>query len=255
MGGVGLGIIYQERFSDSPFVERVWHSRSQEIDTFISVAIPQLDFVFWRENGKDFASIRGPETHASRAPVPENSEFFGIVFKPGVYLPNFSALCLTDSSLDLPDASGRSFWLNSRAWQFPVYDNVDTFVDQLAKQGVLAYEPAVETVLQGGPSEMSLRSLQRRFLNATGLTYRTMQQIERARRAAILLRQGNSIVDTALETGYYDQAYLTKSLKLFIGQTPGQLVEKAQSEQLSLLYKTDSFVLPYDEDIEYERPK
>jgi methylphosphotriester-DNA--protein-cysteine methyltransferase len=66
-----------------------------------------------------------------------------------------------------------------------------------------------------------------------------MQQIERARRATLLLQQGVSIADTVYQTGYFDQAYLTKSLKYFIGQTPTQLMD--QTKQLSLLYKTDSF--------------
>jgi transposase len=50
----------------------------------------------------------------------------------------------------------------------------------------------------------SVRALQYRFLRATGLTHRTVQQIERARYAMILLRQGASIPDTVYQADYFD---------------------------------------------------
>ena len=47
------------------------------------------------------------------------------------------------------------------------------------------------------------------------------------------------IADTIDETGYADQAHLTRSLKYLIGTTPSQIVRKTELEQLSLLYKTE----------------
>jgi AraC-like DNA-binding protein len=64
--------------------------------------------------------------------------------------------------------------------------------------------------------------VQYHFLHATGLTYRKIQQITRARRAYALLEQGVSILDTVYEAGYADQPHLTRSLKRFFGQTPAQ---------------------------------
>ena len=83
----------------------------------------------------------------------------------------------------------------------------------------------------------SFRSAQRHFLRATGLTYRDVRQIERARYATNLLRQGTSILDTVYEAGYFDQPHLTRSLKLLVGQTPVELGRGAA--QLSFLYKTE----------------
>jgi AraC-like DNA-binding protein len=81
--------------------------------------------------------------------------------------------------------------------------------------------------------ELSLRSVQRRFLRATGLTYGTLDQIERAREAATLLEQGISIADAVYYAGYADQPHLTRSLKRFVGQTPGQIlrIQKDYLEQ------------------------
>jgi Helix-turn-helix domain len=237
-----VGLILEQRASESPFIERVWQSRSENINSFISVAAFQWDFVVWKQNGKTFVSIHGPETHATRAPVPEDAEFFGIVFRPGVFMPHLhKPSALVNGSIDLPDTTNGSFWLNSSTWELPTYDNADTFVDRLVKSRLLVREPVVESVLKGCMPYMSLRTVQRTFLRATGLTYRTMQQIERARRAAMLLREGASIADTVYQLGYFDHAHLTKSLKHFVGQTPSQLVDDNKSEELSLLYKTSAF--------------
>jgi methylphosphotriester-DNA--protein-cysteine methyltransferase len=63
-----------------------------------------------------------------------------------------------------------------------------------------------------------------------------MRQIERARHAATLLKDGVSILDAVHEAGYFDQAHLTRSLKHLIGQTPVEIGRRTR--QLSFLYKT-----------------
>ncbi len=236
-----MGINIEKRPSDSPFVEMVWRSRSEDISTFISIAGFQLDLVVWKEDDKIHAALIGPETRATTAPVPSHTEFFGIIFRPGVFMPHLSLTMLVDRNFNFSISSGHTFWLKNATYELPTYENAESFVKRLVRDDILAQEPVIESVLRGCPPDMSLRSVQRRFLGATGLSYRTMQQIDRARQAAILLRQGVSILDTVYETGYFDQAYLTKSLKYFIGQTPTQLIDTSKSAQLSLLYKTHSF--------------
>ena len=70
---------------------------------------------------------------------------------------------------------------------------------------------------------MSLRAVQYRILRSTGLSQRTIRQIERARYATTLLKHGVSIFDTVYEAGYSDQPHLTRSLKHFIGHTPAEI--------------------------------
>jgi methylphosphotriester-DNA--protein-cysteine methyltransferase len=84
--------------------------------------------------------------------------------------------------------------------------------------------------LLGHIKECSLRTVQRRFLRATGLTHGAASQIDRARYATTLLKQGASILDTVYEAGYADQPHLTRSLKHYIGQTPAQLIRKNEPE-------------------------
>lgn len=236
-----MKLTIEERPSDSPLVERIWQSYSDEINTFTSIAANHLELVVWKYQGKTSIALRGPETKATTVPVPQYAEFFGIIFKLGAFMPDIPISQLVDGDALLPDASSQSFWLKGAAWQLPTYENAETFVNRLVREGLLVREPIVEDVVHGYLPDMSRRSIQRRFLRATGLTYRAMAQTERARRAALLLRSGISILDTVHELGYFDQSHLTNSLKHFIGQTPAQLTDNRKSEQLSLLYKTDSF--------------
>lgn len=130
----------------------------------------------------------------------------------------------------LPEATRTSFWLHGSAWQFPNYDNVETFVDRLVRDDLLVRDPVVDAVLQDQLKDLSLRSVQRRFLRATGLTQGAVRQIERAREAAALLEQGVSILDIVHLAGYADQLHLTRSLKRLIGQTPSQISGRSGSE-------------------------
>jgi len=230
---------FDERPSDSPFVERIWRTQSERTGHFSSVAMSHWEMVVTMYNRNTILTVRGPESKATPLHVSlVGAEFFGIRFKLGTFMPYLPASHLVDSDVNLPDASSRSFWLNGSAWQFPDYDNADTFVDRLVRDGLLMRDPVVETALQGQLKDLSMRTARRHFLRTTGLTQSTVRQIERARYAAVLLWQGISILDVVYEAGYFDQPHLTRALKHFIGQTPTQIMKKSVAEQLSFLYKT-----------------
>ncbi len=76
--------------------------------------------------------------------------------------------------------------------------------------------------------DMPARTVRHRFLRATGLTQSHIRQIERAQRAANLLRQGVSILDAVDTAGYFDQPHLTRALKQWVGHTPAQIVRMSQ---------------------------
>jgi AraC-like DNA-binding protein len=215
------------RPSDASLVEAIWRDQSEAGGgSFISAAATHLEMVVTKQKNAITFTVRGPETKASNAPIPEEAEFIGIIFKIGTFMPYLPTTDLVDGGIHLPDASDQSFWLQGSAWQFPSFENADTFVERLIRQGLLAYEPVVESALQGQITDLSARSLQRRFVRATGLTHRTIYQIERAQQAAARLREGIPILDVVEEAGYYDQPHLTRSLKQLIGQTPAQLLER-----------------------------
>jgi len=228
---------FEDRPPDSPFVERVWRSHSDEAGAFVSIAACHFEMAVTRHQGKIFLTLRGPETKATPASYPAEGEWLGIRFKLGTFMPGLTPGCLRDrNDVTLPDATSQSFWLNGSPWEYPTFENAERFVSRLIRKGIIARDPMVDAVQCGQGQELSLRSAQRHFLRTTGITHSTVRQIERARYATNLLEQGVSILDAVHEAGYFDQAHLTRSLKYRIGQTP---VEVGRGEhQLSFLYKT-----------------
>jgi methylphosphotriester-DNA--protein-cysteine methyltransferase len=101
---------------------------------------------------------------------------------------------------------------------------------------VIARDDAAEAAIRGGGQPLTIRSIQRHFRATTGMTHGLFRRIERARHATLLLRDGASILDTVHEAGYFDQAHLTRSLRVLIGETPASIMR--HDAQLSFLYKT-----------------
>ena len=233
---------FDERLSDSPFVERIWRAETEHPGTLNSIAASQWEMVVSRYQGEATMTVRGPETKATSIPVTiVGAKFFGIIFRHGTVMHYLPSGTLVDRAVDLPDASSKSFWLNGSAWQFPDYENADTFVGRLVQKEMLVHDPIVDSALRGESQELSMRSIQRRFLQTTGLTHGSIRQIERARYATTLLNGGVSIFDTVHRAGYADQPHLTRALRRFIGKTPAQIINKTESEQMSLLFKTEPF--------------
>jgi AraC-like DNA-binding protein len=235
-------IFDDDRTSDSPYIERVWRSHSEGVHPFLSIAVNHCELVISRLRGEVTIMLRGPETRATPAGTPPaDAEWFGILLKLGTFLPHLPTSRLVDNGIYLPTNSNRSFWLGGSAWQIPGYENADTFVERLVHEGLLQRDPVVTATLQGQLNDVTQRAVQYRFLRATGVTQSTARQIERARYATVLLRQGVSIPDTIQQAGYYDQPHLSRSLKRFIGQTPAQILHHNQPGQISFLYKTTLF--------------
>jgi AraC-like DNA-binding protein len=232
-------IYFQDRDSDHPLVEKVWRCHSERTSTFQSVAANNFEMVVTRLGKRAFLTLRGPETAATTMDCPGEGEWVAIRFKAGAFMPRFLPGSLRDHrDITLPPASGHSFWFNGSALDYPDFDNAETFVKRLAKSGILCRDPIVDDILLREPGGLSLRSGQRHFLRSTGVTYATFRQIERARYATTLLREGVSILDVVSSAGYFDQAHLTRSLRHFIGETPAKIVQR--QKQLSFLYKTSS---------------
>ena len=235
---VQRGLEVEHRASDSSHIERVWRSRSHTVAKMLSVATPRYGLVFWCERGELGAAVTGPESMASLAPLPTEATFFGIDFALGTYLPQLpTGPRLLDGEITIPDVTARSFYLAGGHWRHPDYDNIEAFVRALAREGVVRRDPLVAEVVNGLTPHVSSRTVQRRFLAITGITRGSARQMDRARTAAILLREGWSSADTIHRLGFYDTPHLHRSLRRFIGRTPTDLSSSDQLP-LSLLYTT-----------------
>ena len=217
----------KDRPSDSPYVDTVMYGRTASGGTTIRPAENQWHLVATRYQGQRQFIFVGPLTTSGVVTFVEGAEIVWIRLKLGTFMPHLPTTAVRDVETLLPGASRRSFWLKGAAWEFPDYENADTFVDRLVRQGVLLRDPVVEAVLEAQTLDIPERTVRHRFLRATGLTQAHIRQVERARHAATLLRQGQSILDTVEMAGYFDQPHLTRSLRQWVGYTPAQLVRES----------------------------
>ncbi len=218
-----MDFLMEGRLSDSPYIEMIWRGRAGNDYAPICPADERWNMLLLKRNEKVRVSVEGPLTKATPKTHTEGTEWLVIKFKLGTFMPSLPVRKLVDADAVLSEAASKSFWLHGSTWQFPDYENVETFVDRLVHDDLLLRDPVVNAVLQDQSQEISLRTVRRRFLLATGLTHKAIEQIERAQRAAALLEHGVSILDVVYQAGYADQAHMTRSLKRFIGQTPAQI--------------------------------
>jgi AraC-like DNA-binding protein len=225
-----MTIFFEERPSESPLIEQIWRSSSTTSGPFTSTANVYWMMVVCRCRGETNVTVRGPETLATTAYALEHgfnddeTSYLGIVFRPGIFMPHLPPGIVADrNDVVLPDGAGKSFWLYGSTWEYPTFDNVDTFITRLMRTDMLVQDSVVTAALQGQAAGLTQRAVQKRFLRATGISHNTFRQIERANEAFRLLQQGTSIHDTVYSLDYFDQSHLTRSLKRFIGQTPAQI--------------------------------
>nr|WTB34141.1 helix-turn-helix domain-containing protein [Streptomyces sp. NBC_00830] len=240
---IRLGLEIESRPSELPYIERVWRSRSDDVGRMTSIATSHWELVFWEHDGQVRAAVLGPEPNACPAPVPKDATFFGISFALGTSMPHVPISRLVGGNAEIPDVTRRSVWLKGSAWHVPDYDNAEAFVRRMVREGIVDCDPLVPAVLDGATPDVSERTLQRRFVAATGLTRGAIRQIHRARQAAVLIQEGAPTRDVVYRLGYFDQPHLARSLTRYIGRTATRLSAPDGAEPLSLLYKPSSSVL------------
>ncbi|SEH03963.1 hypothetical protein SAMN05444920_1508 [Nonomuraea solani] len=235
-----MAIESEDRPSDSPYIERVYRSEGvSAAPRMHSVANTNWELVVWQAGGQVHVAVRGPETRPTTVDdIPEGSSF-GIIFAHGSSMPHLPVPNLVDTAVMAPHVTSDRLVLRGEEWELPRFDTAEDFVNRLVRAGVLVRDPLVADVAAGDDHpRLSTRSVQRRVVAATGLTQGKLRQIERARRAAILLGEGVSPLEVVHLLGYYDQPHLSRSLVRFMGRTATELQRPDPDEPLSLLYKT-----------------
>jgi AraC-like DNA-binding protein len=218
----------------------VTHGWTEGEGSTIRPAEVNWHMVLTRHSGGTQLLVVGPLGSSGLVQWGGEAEILWIKFKLGTFMPHLPGREILDSETPLPEASSRAFWLKSAAWQFPNYENADTFVEKLVREEILTYDPLVSATLQGHPQDVAPRTIRHHFLRATGLTHGHIVQFQRAQRAVQLLRQKGSILDTVHEAGYFDQPHLTRSLKQFIGYTPAQILRMSEAEFCRLIQDNPS---------------
>jgi AraC-like DNA-binding protein len=223
-----MSLVFEERGSDSPFVETITEGYTIGEGFSVRPAEYHWHLVLTKFEGKQHAIIAGPLMTSGLVNWTEGAEILWIRFKLGTYMPHLPPKALLEKETHLPEAANQSFWLHSQTWQFPDYENADTFIDWLVREELLQHDYVINAALNDQVQAIPERTLRHRFVKSTGMTQGYIRQIERANQAVGLLRQGYSILDTVFEAGYFDQAHLSKSLKQFIGRTPSQILKELE---------------------------
>lgn len=232
-----MSFIYEERSPQSSFIERIWHVKSSNDGVYSTPADGCWDLIIIKKNTRSKVFISGPTSKATTIHYKKGSEYFGIRFTLGVYLPHLPAKNMLDIVISLPKKSRQSFWLSGSVWKVPEYETVEELIEELLDKKVLAYDHVVHQAFIGAKTALSVRSLQRRFLLVTGMTLTYLQAIEKARKAIALLQQGLPILDVVYETGYADQSHMTRSLKHLTGYTPTAIKSAKKLLNLSFSFK------------------
>lgn len=222
---LSVGLRFETRASDSSWVDTVWTCTSEQVTRMTSVATVCWGLVFWEHEGRAYASVSGPETRTATAPVPEGATFVGIEFAVGTSLRAVPAPALLDGGAELPDATRRTFRVDGVRWEKPGPDDAEALVDRLVSSGTVVRDPLVTEVRRGHRPAVSGRTVERRFLAATGLTQGAVRQIERARRASTLLAAGVPAADVVARLEYSDEPHLARALRRYVGRTARQLRE------------------------------
>jgi AraC-like DNA-binding protein len=225
-----LTILFEERPSDSPYIETVTRGRTASEGSTIRPAEVHWHMVLRKLNGSLRLLVVGPWTSSGAISYGAGAELLWIKFKLGAFMPHLPVRDYRDIEMTLPEAASHSFWLKGSAWQYPDFENVEAFINRLAREEILVRDPTVEAASQGHLHQISPRTMRHHFLQSTGVTQGQIRQMRRAQQAAALLEQGSSILDTVFEAGYFDQPHLTRSLKQYIGYTPAQIAQWGDSE-------------------------
>jgi len=181
----------------------------------------------------------GAMTCPAMVPIFPDDSFFGVRFQPGM-LPSFAdcdPASLCDRTIDL---IGNRLWRRAAklAHELPrscssaelrqiftamipspkhVTRVQSTLCRMVQSQGSLSLEQVI------AHSNMSERSFRRECLLTAGITPKMLQRVLRFRRASKLLAQTGDICVSALESGFCDQAHMTREFRVLSGLTPAQL--------------------------------
>jgi AraC-like DNA-binding protein len=183
--------------------------------------------------------VAGPDTTARLFQGSPNDRYVGLRFSGGLgpALLGVPADELTDRSLLLtelwPAAPARRLTEQlaadpARAWTGWLAENRYIATDSLG--------PRVAAMVAGGLSVaavadrvgLSARQLHRRCLPLFGYGPRHLARVLRLQRAVVTAKPGRSLARLAVESGYYDQAHLSREVRALAATTPTRLFSPSQ---------------------------
>jgi hypothetical protein len=219
--------IVQTRPVDSPLVESISSIRFTADGQMLMQPDGCWDIAIIKRGDEQFVLRTGLTTRPVVYEYAEGDEQLVITFKPHSFMPLMPGEVMRDEGVVLDKFGKGGFWIGTDVREIPTFENADVFVDRLVRDGIVANNELVASVVEGQPKAMSERTMQRHFLRTTGLTYKHFTLVQRAQKAVSLLQMGRPAVDVALALGFADQAHMINSLKVIMGQTPREIARTA----------------------------
>src|SRR5262245_66342504 len=116
-------LVFEDRESDSPLIERVWRSRSDGAGTFLSIAEPHCELVVSRHQGQVRMTVRGPETRPTPCHCPADGEWVAIRLSMGTWLRPYPAPLVRDRRDAALPGDRHSFPLDNAHREYPNFQN------------------------------------------------------------------------------------------------------------------------------------
>lgn len=186
----------------------------------------------------DFAKtyVAGAMTSFKDSFIGANTHLFGVCLKPGVFSNFFYNYApqneLTDKTVQLD--SKLSFDID-KLTKNPVYYLNAFFTDRLQNRNGLL-QSVIDDIHQSNGqlsineiakrNFITVRRLERNFKTHIGITPKEYSNIVRFQNALYRIKnsnQGKSLLDVAIECGYYDHSHLSNEIKRNTGLAPSQL--------------------------------
>jgi transcriptional regulator GlxA family with amidase domain len=113
---------------------------------------------------------------------------------------------------------------------FPITDHGDNAIVQTQQYIHAHYGEALDLKQLSNLAALNERTLQRRFIKATGFTPRDyLQQIRMKKACDMLLSRSNSAKQTAFNVGYKSSASFSRIFRKIVGMSPQEFVEKSNA--------------------------
>jgi hypothetical protein len=216
--------IHTSRESNSPYIDRVWHTRNLTDGTYIATPDGSWDLiVLVQSDGTRGVMLAGQATEPATVPYRANTQGIVISFAAGAYLPAYPGSKMLNMAEMLPNSDPDHFVLAGKAFTIPTFDTAEDLAAAMLATDVLKMDDVVASILNGNEKALSDRAKQRHFLEVTGLTRKSLEQIHRAQEAVRQLQDGKKPLEVAAETGFSDQAHLAKSLKKIMHSKPSNV--------------------------------
>jgi hypothetical protein len=227
-----MTVTRRERASDSTLVAAITHvsyagPAGEPLEPDVTVPDGLWDIVVIRHAGTVQVLQTGLITKPVLLPYEPGDEYLAISFKPGTYMPQLPGQQMVDRGVLRPLGAGPTFELDADVFEIPTFENAEGLVQRLIRRGIVVLDDVVDRVVDGEPVWASERTVERRFRWALGLGPKQLAQIRRARTAVTKLEAGCPAAEVAADLGYADQPHLTRSLRRFMGRTPGQVAAPA----------------------------